>query len=250
MSKEKEWFEKAEFWENFAPIMFDEARWKEAPDVAEYIKKLSGLKAGENVLDAGCGLGRISVELALLNLNVTGVDIIDSELNAAEESARDEGVEIEFLNRDLRTLNIKDRFNCAINVFNSFGYCESKEDDIRILKSIYESLKENGKFILECISRETAILYFTEGEWFERAGFTVLTEFKISGLWEGLVNIWTLIDKNGKRIRHEYTQRLYSACELKEILLQVGFKSVSVYGDYDRSPYDQNARTMVILAEK
>ena len=82
-----EWFEKENFWVNFAPIMFDDARWAEAPDVAEYVQKLAGLSSGDSVLDAGCGLGRISVELALLGLDVTGVDIIQAELDAAKESA-------------------------------------------------------------------------------------------------------------------------------------------------------------------
>ena len=98
-----EWFEKENFWITFAPIMFDDARWAEAPDVAEYVMKLAGLHQGDSVLDAGCGLGRISVELALLGLDVTGVDIIQAELDAARESAADEGVPLNLINADLRT---------------------------------------------------------------------------------------------------------------------------------------------------
>ena len=78
-----DWFESENFWTQFAPIMFDDARWAEAPAVAQYVKELAELGAGAKVLDAGCGLGRISVELAALGLDVTGVDIIQSELDAA-----------------------------------------------------------------------------------------------------------------------------------------------------------------------
>ena len=101
----KQWFEEEDFWINYAPIMFDDARWAEAPDVAEYVKSIANLKEGDSVLDAGCGLGRISVELAALNLKVTGVDIIQSELDAAAESAAAEGVELELINADLRTFS-------------------------------------------------------------------------------------------------------------------------------------------------
>ena len=41
---QKQWFEHEEFWNNFGPIMFDAQRWAEAPDVAENIKKICGLK--------------------------------------------------------------------------------------------------------------------------------------------------------------------------------------------------------------
>ena len=37
----KQWFEEEDFWVNYAPIMFDDARWAEAPDVAEYVKKIA-----------------------------------------------------------------------------------------------------------------------------------------------------------------------------------------------------------------
>lgn len=103
---------------------------------------------------------------------------------------------------------------------------------------------------MECTSRETAILYFTPGEWFERAGMTVLTQFAVVGAWEGLRSTWILIDKNGKRIVHEFVQRLYSALEIKRMLSAVGFKSAEIYGDFDFSPYNEKARTMVIVARK
>ena len=80
-----EWFESEDFWLNYSPIMFDENKWNEAPAVAECVKKIAGLKEGDSVLDAGCGLGRISVELADLGLDVTGVDLIQAELDAAKE---------------------------------------------------------------------------------------------------------------------------------------------------------------------
>ena len=123
--------------------------------------------------------------------------------------------------------------------------------DFAILKNIAAAIKDGGTFILECTSRETAILYFTEGEWFEREGQTVLTQFSVEGAWEGLRSKWILIDnETGKRFEHEFVQRLYSGAELKKMMIQAGFSSAEVYGDFDFSPYDQNARTMVVVAKK
>ncbi len=263
------WYESEDFWTNYGPIMFDEARWKEAPDVAEYVKKIAGLKDGDKVLDAGCGVGRISVELAALGLDVTGIDIIQNELDAAKESAEAEGVELHLIKQDLRNFNEENKYNCAVNLFTSFGYCDTKKDDLLILKNICRSLKKGGTFILECLSRETEILYFTPGETFERAGYLVKTEFSVTGLWEGLRSKWTLTklpennnslpenDKNSsssnckqETIEHEFIQRLYSGTEMRQCLLDAGFSTAEIYGDFDKSPYDQNARTMVAIAVK
>lgn len=246
----KEWFEYDNFWQEYAPVMFDEQHWAEAPAVAEYVVELAKLSRHSSILDAGCGPGRISVELALLDMDVTGVDIIQSELDAAEESAAAENVKLELIKSDLRTFKSEKKYDCAINLYTSFGYCDTIEEDQQILNNIAKSLKDGGKFILECTSRETAIMYFTEGEWFERSGITVLTEFSVVGAWEGLRSKWTLIHKDGKRVEHEFVQRLYAATELKQMFFKAGFSKVEIYGDFDKSPYNQKARTMVLFAEK
>ena len=250
-NQRKEWFEHDEFWENYGPVMFDEQRWAEAPAVAERICKIAGLSEGCAILEAGCGPGRIAVELALLGMNVTGVDLIKSELEAAAESAADENVKLNLVQADLRTFLSPNNFDCAVNVYTSFGYCDTMEEDCQILKNVYDSLKDGGCFILEGTSREIAVQYFTPGEWFDRAGKTVLTEFTVEGAWEGLRSRWILIDKNnGERMDHTFVQRLYSAVELKRILQEIGFKTVEIYGDYDCNPYNETAKTMVIVARK
>ncbi len=248
-----DWFESETFWTQYAPIMFDDARWAEAPTVAQYVKDLAGLSDGAKVLDAGCGLGSISVELAALDLDVTGVDIIQSELDAARDSADAEGVPLTLINHDLRTFHAPAQFDCAINLYTSFGYCATVEEDMQILRNICESLKPGGTFILECTSRETAIIYWTPGEDFERAGFRVVTHFEVVGAWEGLRSQWTLYPLGGSGdavVDHVFVQRLYPASLLRDKLLEIGFSEAEVYGDYDRSPYDEHARTMVLIARK
>ena len=251
MKKDKEWFENEDFWLNYGPIMFDGQQWAQANGIAQKCIEIAGLEKDSSVLDACCAVGRIGIELALLGMDVTGVDITQPFLDAAKESADDEGVTLNLVNHDMRTFNSRKKFDCAVNIYNSFGYCDSIEDDIKILKQIHKNLKKGGTFILECISRESAIKYFTPGEWFERAGKTVLTEFSVVGAWEGLRSRWILIDKDGTKTDHTFVQRLYSAAELRDILTaQCKFKSAEVYGGFNREPYDQNLSTMVIVARK
>lgn len=248
---DKEWFENQDFWVNYAPIMFDEQQWAQAPGVAEQCIQIAGLQKSSRILDACCGLGRISIELAVRQMDVTGVDITQPFLDAAKETADDEGVKLTLINHDMRTFTTKEPFDAAVNIYNSFGYCNTIAEDTLILKSIYNSLRKGGTFILECISREIAVQYYTDGEWFDRAGKTVLTQFSVQGAWEGLVSRWILIDKqDGSRIEHTFTQRLYSAAELRDRLLSIGFSSAEVYGGFELTPYDHSAKTMVIVAKK
>ena len=254
-----DWFESENFWTQFAPIMFDDARWAEAPTVAQYVKDIAKLRDDAAVLDAGCGLGRISVELAALDLDVTGVDIIQSELDAARESAEAEGVPLKLINHDLRTFHAPNQFDCAVNLYTSFGYCASVEEDMQILKNIADSVKPGGTFIMECTSRETAVMYWTPGEEFERAGYKVVTHFEVVGAWEGLKSQWTLypadtdLSKSPASkpvVDHCFVQRLYPASFLRDKLIEFGFSDTKVYGDFDKSPYNEHARTMVLIGIK
>lgn len=51
-------------------------------------------------------------------------------------------------------------------------------------------------------------------------------------------------------IDHTFIQRLYPASFLRDKLIEFGFSKAEVFGDYDKSPYDEKARTMVIIAKK
>jgi 2-polyprenyl-3-methyl-5-hydroxy-6-metoxy-1,4-benzoquinol methylase len=62
--------------------------------------ELAGL-APRRVLDLGCGQGRNSIWLAEHGHRVTGVDVSDVAIAQARELARDAGVDVEFLARDL-----------------------------------------------------------------------------------------------------------------------------------------------------
>lgn len=248
-----DWFEDEAFWIQYAPIMFDSSRWAEATAVAEGVLKLTGdgrKPQDLKILDAGCGLGRISVELAICGAQVTGVDLIQPFLDAAKESALAENVSVEWVQADLRSFSRPAAFDVAINVYTSFGYCQTIEEDVEILRNIVQSLKPGGYFVLEMLGREIAVRDFTAGEWFERAGYTVLTDFSVEGAWEGLRSHWQLYTKDGLKADHTFIQRLYAATELRQLMVSAGFADVKIYGDFDRSPYNERARTMILVGRK
>jgi SAM-dependent methyltransferase len=249
----KEWFHDIDFWNEFAPVMFDEARWAEVPVVADGIIKLSGLddrlKAGGKIVDLCCGMGRISNELARRGFSLTGIDITKSYLDAAAEDSAAENLSVEYIHQDVRTFSKPAYFDLALNLYISFGYFDEAEDDILFIKNIFDSLKTGGVFIIELLGKEIAARDFIEGEAFDRAGFVVATEYKILGNWEQLQNAWTISNETF-RAQKVFTQRLYSAVELKTLLLKTGFSSVKIYGGWDGIPYDEYARMLIVVATK
>lgn len=242
-----EWFEEEEFWDRFAPIMFDEDRWAEVPAVVDGLTRLCSIPPGARVLDLCCGMGRIAVELALRGHPVTGVDLTTSYLEAARESAASEDVEIEFLHGDVRRFSRPKTFDLALNLYTSFGYFSDPGDDLRLAQVALESLKSGGAFVIETLGKEVAVREFTEGEWFDRGGYTVLTEYSVVDAWAALRNRWIIL-RGADRFERSFDQRLYAGTELRSLLLEAGFSSVELFGDWDGHPYDQKARVLIAIA--
>ena len=240
--------------------MFDDAHWAEVPLVADAVTRLSRfnlyrdnseepLESSPRVLDLCCGFGRISAELARRGFAVTGVDITETYLKTAVEEASLENLNIEYIRADARDFKRPDFFDAAVNLYISFGYFSDQKDDLLVLRNVYESLKKGGSFIMETLGKEIAVRDFIEAEWFERAGCTVLTEYEALDSWTFLKNRWILIN-GGKRIEKVFVQRLYSASELRALLLEAGFEKVEIYGDWDESPYDRRAAKLIAVGRK
>jgi len=260
--KDSQWFCDVEFWERFAPVMFDDAHWAEVPVAADAVTRLlrfdpykaqtpipSSGSSAPKILDLCCGFGRISAELARMGYAVTGVDITESYLKTAREEAAYENLDIEYINADARDFKRPGFFDAVVNLYISFGYFSDQKDDLLLLRNAYQSLKKGGCIIIETLGKEIAVRDFVEAEWFERAGFTVLTEYEALDSWTFLKNRWILL-KDGERLEKTFTQRLYSASELRAILLEAGFDKVEIYGDWDETPYDRKAAKLIAVGRK
>ncbi|NIT57732.1 MAG: methyltransferase domain-containing protein, partial [Aliifodinibius sp.] len=113
-----------------------------------------GIEASSPILDLGCGIGRHTLELAHRGFTVTGVDRTQTYLNKAREKARIGGLEVEFVQADMRSFRRTGAFEAVINLFSSFGYFENPEEDRRVVENVYDSLKPGGRFLVEMMGKE------------------------------------------------------------------------------------------------
>jgi SAM-dependent methyltransferase len=257
MAYKKEWFNDDDFWERYAPVIFDENRLAEAPVIADGVTRLARLslygtktrRSGPSIVDLCCGFGRITLELARRGFTATGVDLSENYVRTARKTAAREGLDTAFIRKDVRGFRRKDAFDVAVNLYNSFGYFEDPKDDLLLLRNARYSLRRGGALIIDVLGKEIAVRDYTEAEWFERAGYTFLTESNPVDSWTRIRNRWILF-KNRKCWEKVFIQRLYAASELRTLLYRAGFASVEIYGGWDESPYDENAKTLIAVGRK
>jgi SAM-dependent methyltransferase len=243
------WHEREAFWETAGPVLFTAARWESAPREVEAMVALLGLSPGAKVLDLCCGVGRHSLELARRGFQVTGVDRTAAYLQEARARAREEGLEVEFVQEDMRSFVRPEAFDAVINYFTSFGYFESEDDDRRVVENAYRSLRPGGVLLMDMMGKEILARIFSERGWREEDGMLILEERQVASDWGTVYNRWIII-KDGERREVTLTTRQYSAAELSRLLKGCGFASVNVYGDLSGAPYDMKARRLVVVAGK
>ena len=103
------------------------------------------------VLDAGCGTGDTALYFAARGHRVTGIDFLEEPLKRARQKAAEQGVAVEFLNKNALTLGEWDqRFNSAIDsgLFHVF----SDEDRKKYVGGLTSVLKPGGRLFLMCFS--------------------------------------------------------------------------------------------------
>jgi len=244
-----EWYDDEKFWSLYAPYIFGPDRWAAAPGEVDGMVSLLSLSEGSRVLDACCGVGRHSVELARRGCRVTGVDLNRDYLEAAAGTAEAEGVSVEFIPMNILDLTVEDSFDAAINVYTSFGYFASPADDRALLRKLHASLRPGGRLLVETMGKENLARDFVESEWYEKDDVFILAEYEILEDFGRLRNRWIIVEKERT---HDYTfsHRLYSAGELKTLFTDAGFTEVRAYGSFDGAPYDHRARVLVVVGTK
>jgi len=129
---------------------------REGPD--SEIEKMLKLKGSENILDVGCGLGRMAIGVAkgLTTGKVIGIDIWDRmELlsncpERAYHNAEIEGVrdKVEFKTGNILSIPFPDSSFDVVTCSSVVNNLHTGDEKLNALKEIFRVLKPGGRFLL------------------------------------------------------------------------------------------------------
>ncbi|MCB0705272.1 MAG: methyltransferase domain-containing protein [Saprospiraceae bacterium] len=198
-------------------------------------REILDIKDGDTVLDLACGQGRHLIELGQRgNYNLFGLDRSRYLIQRAKNVSKKKGISINFKEGDVRKLPYAtDTFDCVTILGNSFGYFETLDDDVKILKEIFRVLKPGGKVLMDIADGS----YLREGftprswEWIDKKHF-VCRERSLAADGERLISreVITHTEK-GVIVDQFYAERLYSKEQLTGLVEKVRFQEVTFHGN-------------------
>jgi SAM-dependent methyltransferase len=218
----------------------------------EGVLELLGLPAGAKILDLCCGHGRHAIPLAQRGYGVTGLDLSEVFLRYARDEAAARGVEVRWVQADMREIPFEGEFDAVLNLFTAFGYLENEAEDQRVLEQVHKALKPGGRFLIELLHREWLMRHLQpSGVTRLEDGALVLEERQFDILTSRITLQVTLIDAGGERIEYEHNERVYTATELARMLETAGLRVEHACGGLvEQEPLELDSHRLVILSRK
>ncbi len=190
----------------------------------------------QTILDLACGQGRHILELARRGYgNLHGMDRSHYLIRRARQVSASENLSVNFKEGDARKLPYPaDTFDAVMILGNSFGYFESREDDLKILKEVFRVLKPGGKFLIDVADGTWLKENFSprSWEWIDKNHF-VCRERSLASDNERLISREVISHiRKGVIVDQFYAERLYTKDTVFHILVQSGFRNIALHDSY------------------
>lgn len=189
----------------------------------------------DNILEVGCGTGRILEYLMNAGYKVTGVDISEEMLDIARQRL---SFFLESGTLKLKKHNLADRllpelFNKVLITFYTFNYVLDRSE--AFLKNTYLSMANGGSILMDLFYPKTRVNPDMENIWTSHSlmhkNKTIEYKDKRRLLGDVEERIQLFIE-NGKETRIKTLRKYYSRNTIKTMLENCGFSNVMVSNTY------------------
>ena len=201
-----------------------------------------GLRAGQRVLDVGCGPGRHAHALGRLGLEVVGVDISERFVELARHDAPGG---VTFVRGDARQLAYDAEFDAVISLCQgAFGLSDGPaaarlDPDAEVLAGMARALRPGGKLAATAFSAYFQIRHQAPGT-FDAA--------------RGVNHERTVVkDESGRDAEVDLWTTCFTPRELRLLVAAAGLEMIDVWsvepGDYAARPCDLDHAEFLVLAQ-
>lgn len=237
------WFE-SWFDTKYYHILYKNRDFQEAKNFILKLVQHLELKNDVKILDLACGKGRHSLELNHLGFSVTGIDLSQQSIKSAKIF---ENEKLKFYVGDMRTVHFENTFDAIFNLFTSFGYFETEQENFSVFDAVYKQLKNEGIFVFDYLNEKFVKNTFIE---FEEKNIDNLI-FKIHKKIENDLVIKEIkFEDEGKSYQFFEKVRLFDFKKINSQLKNKNFKVISTFGTYNLDEYSENSPRMIIIAKK
>lgn len=246
---------------DFIPLYRDRA------DVPFYLQ-LAREAAGD-VLELGCGTGRVLITLAEAGTRITGLDVSPAMLARCREKVAtlpaDVRQRIRLVQSSMTDFTMDAQFALVTAPFRAFQHLVEVDEQMACLRAVHRHLAPGGRVVLDMFQVNPAATYdvswqqeredtpeitLPDGRRFRRTHRVVA--FHRARQCNEIEFIHYFAHSDGRTERQTTTGliRYFYPLEVEHLLARCGFRVAAVYGNYDRSPFSDDSPEMIFVGAK
>ncbi|TAF74548.1 MAG: class I SAM-dependent methyltransferase [Bacteroidetes bacterium] len=199
----------------------------------------------QKILDLACGKGRHAIYLNTKGFDVEACDLAPDSIAFAKKY---ENEKLHFFVHDMRDNLTENKYDLVLNLFTSFGYFENLDENLKTLKSVNQSLKKNGKLVIDFFNTDFVLQNLIPKE-------QKIIDGTIFNITKSVKNniIFKEINFESENKNHEFIEQVQALkkSDFEFLLAQSGFKIETIFGNYKLEKYDaQTSERLIIVATK
>lgn len=217
-----------------------------------------------SALELACGPGYHARNLAQRGVRMTGLDLSAAMLQLAREKALADGVEVRWLEADMREFSLPEPVDLVFGLFDCLDCLTTDDDLIHHFRTVAKNLVPDGLFVVDVSHpRDIGFDRYTDFHYHgSRDGISVAIRWGVNeprfdfvtGLSD--TEVLVTIDDNGKKstIHDRATERLLLPAELRLLARISGvLEPVAWYGDFNTDQlldYSPKSRRQIVVYRK
>jgi len=218
-------------------------------------------KASGEILELGCGTGRILIPAAQAGCHVTGLDYSHQMLEGCRRKLPDALHDnVTLVQGDMTSFRLDREFSLVIIPFRPFQHLTTVDEQLACLRSVQQHLSPKGRLVFDVFNpdpsrvagppdteemEDTPEASLPGGRKLRRA-FRV-TERRPS---QQINQIDLIYYVDGSRLVQSFPFRYFYRFEVEHLLARAGFRVTGLYGNFDRSAFTDDSPEMIFVADK
>ncbi|MEG2077408.1 class I SAM-dependent methyltransferase [Chryseobacterium sp.] len=226
-----EWFE-SWFDTPYYHILYSNRDYTEAENFITQLTAELQLPKNSEIIDLACGKGRHSVFLNKLGYKVLGLDLSKKSI---EHNQQFENENLQFKVHDMRDMVAHSKVDAVFNLFTSFGYFDSQDDDRKVFKSVSDVLKSDGFFVLDYLNENYVRKTIVSDAEIQRGGidFTISKKIEDQHIVKDIK-----FSADGQDFNFFEKVKLHTPDSIQKYAEDNGFERVKIWGDYQLNDFD------------
>ncbi|MBD0851969.1 class I SAM-dependent methyltransferase [Maribacter arenosus] len=223
----------------------------------QFYKRWMPKNKDARILELCCGTGRLTLPIAKDGYDIIGIDHTSSMLEQARAKASEGGLEVEFIEADIRTLDLPEKYDLVFIPFNSIHHLYKNEDLFKALNVVKKHLKKGGLFLLDCFNPNIQFIVDGEKEQKEIAKYTTKDGrevlIKQTMRYENKTQInridWHYFINGEFDSIQNLDMRLFFPQELDSYLERNGFNIIHKFGGFEEEVFNDKSEKQIFVCQ-